>query len=159
MDKDLDFNGGIGADIADLLPAQLPAEHHPLQAHGGAKLDTGQGVNGHLGGAVNRNLGGNLAAKLHHPQILDDKGIDIVLGGMADQLRHLLHLPVCHQGVDSQVYLHTPDMAVFDCLHQGLGGKVLCALAGVKAAAAQVNRIGSVLHRCPKGLHGARRCQ
>ena len=149
----------MGADIADLLPVQLPAEHHPVQAHGGAELDAGQTVDGHLGGAVDADPGGDLTAQLGHPQILDDEGIDVVLCGMADQLRHLLHLPVCHQGVDGQVYLHATDMAVFDCLHKGLGGKVLCALAGVKVAAAQVNRIGSVLNRCPKGLHGARRCQ
>ena len=96
VDKNFNFDGGIGADIPDFLPAQLPAEHHPLQAHGGAKLHPGQGVDGHLGGAVDGNVGSDLAAQLHHAQVLHDKGIDVILGGVADQFRGLLHLPVGH---------------------------------------------------------------
>ena len=30
VDEDFDFNGRVRADVADFLPAQLPAEHHPL---------------------------------------------------------------------------------------------------------------------------------
>jgi hypothetical protein len=57
------------------------------------------------------------------------------------------------------MYIHTPDVAVFDCLRKGLGGKVLCALAGIEGAHAKIYGIGAILHRCPKGFHRARRCQ
>ena len=155
MGKYLNFNGRAGADVADLLPGQLPAQNHPAHAHGRAQLHPRQGVNRHLGGAVDGHLGGNLAAQLHHPQVLDDEGVHVVLGGVPDQLRHFPHLPVRHQGVHRQMNLNPPDMTIFDCLHQGLGGEILCALPGVKAAAAEINRVGSVLHRGPQRLHGA----
>ena len=152
--ENLNFDGGVCADVPNFLPAQLPAEHHPLHAHGGAQLHPGQGMDGHLGGAVDRNVGRNLAAQLHDTQVLDDKGIDIVLGGVADELRRLLHFPVGDQGVQSQVHIHAPDVAVFHRIHQSLGGEILGALAGVQIPHAQVHRVGTVLHRGPQGLHG-----
>ena len=50
--KHFDLNRGIFADIADLLPAQLPAQHHTAETPGCAKLHTGQVVDRHLGRAV-----------------------------------------------------------------------------------------------------------
>ena len=58
--KDLDLDGGIFADKADLLPAQLPAEHHPGAAHARAQEHAGQTMDGHLGGAVDGDVGGDL---------------------------------------------------------------------------------------------------
>ena len=104
-------------------------------------------------------MGGDLAAKLHHSQILNDKGIDIVLGSMADGLCHVAHFPIRNQGIDGQMHLHPPDVAILHCLHQGLGGEILGALAGVKCPNAQINSVCSVLNRCPQSLHGACRCQ
>ena len=153
VDEDFNLDGGVRADVADFLPAQLPAENHPLQAHGGAQLHPRQGVDGHLSGAMDGNMGGNLAAQLHHAQILHDKSVDVILGGVADQLRGLLHFPVGHQGVQGQMHLHAPNVAVFHRVHKGLGGKILRALAGVQVADTQVHRVGAVLHRGPQGFH------
>ena len=66
MGENFNFNGGVGADIADFLPVQLPAQHHPLDAHGGAQQHAGQRMDGHLGAAVDGNAGGDLTAQLHH---------------------------------------------------------------------------------------------
>ena len=113
----------------------------------------------HLGAAVDGDVGGDLAAQLHHAQILDDEGVHIVLGGVADQLGKLGHFPVRDQGIQGKVNLHAPDVAVLHRLGQGLRCKILCALPRVKHAAAQVNGVGAVLHRGPEGLHGPGRCQ
>ena len=134
MAENLNFNRGIFADVGDFLPVQFPAQHHPGHAHGGAQLDTGQRVDRHLGGAVNGYMGGDLAAQLHHAPVLDDKGIHPRLGGGADEIPHLLQLPVRHQGIQGQVDLHPPDMAVPQGLCQGIHRKILCALPGVKSS-------------------------
>ena len=99
MGKNLNFNGGVGADVADLLPAQFPAQHHPAHAPGGAEHHPGQGVDRHLGGAVEGHMGGDLTAQLHHAQILDDEGIHAAAGGVADGLTQLGDLLVGDQGI------------------------------------------------------------
>ena len=157
--EDLDLNGRMLADIANLLPAQFPAEHHPAQTPGRAQQHAGQGVNGHLGGAVQRNGRGDPAAKLHHAQILDDKGIHAAFGCGFDQFDALRDFLIRHQRIERQMHRHTPDMAVFDCLSQGLNGKILCALTGIKCAAAQVNSVGAILYRRPQGIHAPRGSQ
>ena len=47
----------------DLIPVQLPGEHHTAQAHGRRLTHAFQVVDGHLGGGVQGNEGGDLAAK------------------------------------------------------------------------------------------------
>ena len=153
MDENFNFNGRVGADIADLLPAQLPAENNPLYAHGGAQQHAGQRMDGHLGTAVDGNAGGNLTAQLHHAQVLHDKGVNIILRGIANQLRRLGHLPVGDQGIEGQVNLHAPDMAVFNGLHQRLGSEVFCALPRVECAAAQIHGVSAVLNGRAQSLH------
>ena len=153
MAEYLNFNGGILADIADFLPGQLPAEHHPLHSHGGAQQHPGQGVHRQLGGAVHRHLRGNLAAQLGHPQVLHNISVHTRLRRFANQLGHGLEFPVRDQGVQRQVHGDTPDVAVFQRLAQGFQCEVLCALAGVKGSDAQIHRIGSVLHGSPQRIH------
>ena len=104
-------------------------------------------------------MGGNLAAQLHHAQVLDDKSVDIMLRGIADGLRHFFHFPVGNQGIQGQMHLHATDVAVLNGIHQRLGGKILRALPCIKGTHAQVDRIGTVLHRSPKGFHRPRRGQ
>ena len=77
-----------------------------------------------------------LTAQLHNAQVLDNKGVHVVLGRVADQVRKGLHLPVGNQGVQRQMHLHAPDVTVFNCVHQGLGGKILCTLPGIEVTAA-----------------------
>ena len=113
-------------------------------------------MDGHLGGAVDGNLGSDLFAKLDDAQILDDEGVHARTGGLADQLRSSIHLPVGDQGVEGQMHLHAPDMAVFHRLVKGGDRKILRALARIKAAAAKIHGIGTVLYRGLQGFHRAR---
>ena len=157
--EDLDFNGGVGADIGNFLPVQLPAQHHPVHAHGCTHLHPGQGVHRQLGGAVDAHLGRDLAAQLHHAQVLDDEGVHARLGGSPDQLPDRLNFPVRHQGVQGQMDLHPPHVAIAQSLLQGVNGKVFGALAGVKRPHAQIDSIRPILHRCPQRIHRPRRGQ
>ena len=154
MAENFNFNGRICADVADFLPVQLPAQHHPLHPQGSAQLHSSQGMDGHLGGAVDGDIGGNLAAQLRHAQILDNESIHPCLGGFSDQVGNSFEFPVSDQGVQGQMHIHTPNMAVFQCFSQRLQGKVFCALAGVKGADAQIHGIRAVLDRSTQRIHG-----
>jgi hypothetical protein len=48
---------------------------------------------------------------------------------------------------------HVPDVTIFHCFGQGLGGKILGTLAGVKDTAAQIYSVGAVLYGSPQGFH------
>ena len=110
-------------------------------------------MDGHLGASVDGNAGSDLPAQLHHAQVLNDKGVDIILCRVADQLRRLRHLPVGDEGIEGQVNLHAPDMAVFNGLHQRLGSKVFCALPRVECTAAEVDGGSAVLNGRAQSLH------
>ena len=152
------FDGGVLADIADLLTAQLPAENYPLETPCGAELHPGQGVNGHLGGAVNGNFRGNLSAETDNPQILHDERIHTAGGCLTDQGRCSIGFLIRYQSVQRQVDGNTPDMAVFCGFCQSLRGKIFGALTGVKLAAAKINGVGAVLHCGTQGIHRPCRC-
>ena len=112
-------------------------------------------MDGHLGGAVDADPGGDLTAQLGHPQILDDEGIDAHPGGLGDEVGYFLIFPVGDQGIQGQVDSHAPDMAVFQGLAQGLQGEVFGALPGIEGADAQVDGIGAILNRRAQRFHGA----
>ena len=155
--KDFDLNGGVGADVGDLLLAQLSAQDHAAHTQSGTDLDTGQRVDGELGGAVNGHAGGDLTAQPHYAQVLNDEGIHAGQGGLTDQLFQFGGLLVGNQGVQSQVNGNAADMAVLDCFGQGLQGKILGALTRIKNANAQIDRIGTVLNGGLQRFHGAGR--
>ena len=81
VDKHLDFNGGVSADIGDVLPGQLPAEHHTAHAQVGGGLHAVQAVNGHLGGGVDRQVRCALAQGAHQSHILHQHRVRPQLGG------------------------------------------------------------------------------
>ena len=66
MTEDFDLNGGIGADIADLLPAQFPAQDNTGETPGSTQPHTGKGVNGHLGRTVNGHRRRDFTAQTDH---------------------------------------------------------------------------------------------
>ena len=139
----------------DLIPTQFPAQHHPAHAQSGAKQHTGQGMDGHLGGAVDGDMGCDGLAKLHHRQILHDKGIHAGTSSLADERADIAGLPVGNQRIECQMHRDATDMAILDGFGEHLRCEVFRALAGVKEAAAQVDRVGTVLHGSTQRLHGA----
>ena len=96
----------------------------------------GQIVNGHLGGAVDGNMGRDLLTQAHHVQILHDKCVHAGHCRVADQFCQFLTFSVRHQRVEGQMHSHTANMAVLDRLQKSLGGKILSALTGIEHAAA-----------------------
>ena len=155
MGKDLDLHGAVAADEGDLLPGQLPGQHHPADAHPGGLQHALQGVNAHLGGGVDGNGRRQLANQLHQPQVLDDEGVHPQPGGGADDVRGRQHLPVRDQDIQRQMDLHAPDVAVGHRLLQLFQGKVFRAPAGVERVEAQIDRVGPILHGSPQRVHGA----
>ena len=136
MSEYFDFNGGIGADIANFLPAQFPAQHHTGEAPGSTQPHAGKTVDGHLGRAVDGNTGRDFPAQPDNAQILDDEGIHTALGGLLDQGNHIVGLFVGNQGVQRQMDGNATDVAIFDRLSQCLRGEVFGALAGIELSAA-----------------------
>ncbi len=153
MSKYFNVNGGIRTDMPNFLPAQLPAQHNPPNAHSRTQQHAGQRMHCHLRGTVNLHLGRNLATHLHNAQILYDKGIHANPCCKSNHLLQLGHFPVGYQRVQCQVNRHTSDMAILHRLFQCLRCKIFGALAGVKAAAAQINGIRAVLHRSTQRIH------
>ena len=155
VDEDLNLDGAVAADEGDVLPAELPGKHHSAHAHGGGLLHALERVDAHLGGGVDRHLGGHLPQEGHDAQVLDDEGVHPGADGGGDGPAHLLQLPVGNQGVEGQVDADAPDMAVAHGVRQLVKGKVLGALPGVEGAGAQIDRVGPVLYRGAQGVHGA----
>ena len=112
MAENFDLNGGVLTDVGDLVPAQLPGQHHPGHPQVGALLDPVQGVDGHLGGAVDGQVGRRLPQHPYHAQVLDDDGVHTDVAGVGGHLGGAGQLPVGEQGVQSQVDLAAPQMAV-----------------------------------------------
>ena len=159
MGENFNFNGRIGADVADLVPAQLTAQDNAGHAPGGAELDAVQIVDGQLGGAVEGDMGCDFPALLNDAQILHDESIHTGGGGIADQFAQFAHFPVGDQGVQGQMNFDATDVAVFYCLSQGLRGKVFCALSCVKGTDAQVNGVCTILYRRFQRIHRTSRGQ
>ena len=112
MAEDLNLNGGVLADVGDLVPGQLTGEHHTGHAQVGAQLDAVQVVDGHLGGGVDGQVGGCLTQHPQHAQVLDQHRVHADLSGLGGQPGALGHLPVSEQGVEGEVHLHPSQMAV-----------------------------------------------
>ena len=99
VSEDFDLHRGIFTDMANLIPAQFAAEHHAAHTHGSTKHHTRQAVYGHLGRTMNLDRRRDLAAQLHHIQILHNKGIHTNRCGMADQFHQFRCFTVRNQGI------------------------------------------------------------
>jgi len=155
--EDLDFDGGALTDVGDLVPGQLPGEHRPLKPQISGLLDAVQIVQRHLGGGVEGQIGGYLPQHPQHAQILyqhrvrpDGRGVCGVFGGFGQ-------LPVGEQGVQRQIDLGAPQMAIRNRRRKFLPGEILCIAAGVKIPISQIDGVRAVLHGRGHRLHGTGR--
>ena len=112
MAEYLDLDGGALADEFDLIPGQLPGQHHPAGPQVGAPLYPVQRVDGHLGGGVDGQVGDRLAQHAHHAQVLDDDRIHADGAGVGRHFGGSGQLPVGEQGVQGQMDLAAPEMAI-----------------------------------------------
>ena len=151
----LDLHRGVLADVGDLVPAQLPAQHHPGEAQVGAGLHPVQGVDGHLGGGVEGQVGGDLPEHPGHPQVLDDDGVHPDPAGVGGLFGGPGQLPVGEQGVQGQVDPGPPEMAVRNRRRGLLRGEIFGVAAGVEVPVAQIDAVRPVLYGGGHRLHGA----
>ena len=154
MGEDLDFDGGALADGFNLIPAQLPGEHRPGEAQIGGHLHPVQVVEGHLGGGVDGQIGDDLAEHPQHAQILNEHRVGADGAGLGGHLRRLRQLPVGEQGVEGQVDLRPPQVAIRNRRRKLLLREIFRVAAGVKVPVPQIDGVGAVLNSRRHGLHG-----
>ena len=90
MDKDLDLDRAVAADIGNAFPAQLAREHDPAHAHCSGLLYALERVDAHLRGGVDRHLRRHLAQEGNNAEILDDEGVHAGAHRRRDRLPGLL---------------------------------------------------------------------
>ena len=147
MGEDLNLNGGIGADVGDLVPGQLPGEDHAGHALVRAELHAVQVVDAHLGGGVDRHIRGHLAEHPEHPQVLDQHGVHPEAAALLGHLGRGGELPVGEQGIQRQIDLHAPEMAVRNRRRKFLRGEILRVAAGVKVSVSKIDGVRAGLNR------------
>ena len=155
MNKCLDLNGCVGADVFDLVPAQFPGQHRPGHTQVGTLFHSVQGVDSHLGGAMKMQVRGHLTQHPGHAQILDD---DRIHPHFVDLLCHpgcTGQLPIGQQGIHCQEYLRPPKMAIGDRRRSLLIGEIFRIAARVEIAIAQIDSVRAVLDCSGDRLHGA----
>ena len=150
----LDLNGGVLADVFDLVPGQFPGEHRTGHAQVGHHLDAVQVVDGHLGGGVDQQVGGHLAHHPQHTHVLYQHRIGPQAAGLGGELRRLGQLPVGEQGVQGQIHLGAPHMAIRNRRRKFLPGEILRVAAGIKISVSQIDGVRAVLYSRRHGLHG-----
>ena len=100
-------------------------------------------MDGELGGAVDGQTGSGLPEHPQDAQVLDEDGVHPDLGGLGGRPGGGGELPVGDQGVEGEVDLGPPDMAVRNRRGQFLQREVLGIAAGVEIPAAQVDGVGA----------------
>ena len=150
--KDLNGDGTAGADAGHAVPVQLPAQDHTAHAQIRRTLHAGEGVDRHLGGAVEGQVREHGPSQGRQTPVLDNHTVYAAAGGQAQHVRRRCQLPVRGEGVQGQIHFYAADVAVVHRLGQLFGGEVLRAAAGVEFAAAQVDGIRPVLNGGHHGL-------
>ena len=146
VDKHLDLHRAVAADKVNVFFGQFPGQDHPGDPHSRSLLHALERVDAHLGRGVHRHRRRDLAAQGDDTEVLDDKGVHARTGCRLDRLGRGPHLPVGNQGVQRQIDLDAPHMAVAHRLRQLVQCEVFSAPTGIKILGAKVDRVGSVAH-------------
>ena len=152
VDEDLDLSGAAPDDGADVLPGELPGQHHPLHAQLGGLPGASQGKEGHLGAGVDGQIRRDLPGQGKNAPVLDQDGVDAHFGGPAQGRGGLGKLPVRDQGVQREIYLYPPQVAVVHRLLKLPVGKILCVFAGIEVAKAHIDGVRAGLHGGHQGV-------
>ena len=157
VDEHLDLHRAALADELDLPEGQLPGQHHPGEAQLFTGQNAGQVVDGHLGGGMDGQLGGQGADHPGHAQVLDDEGVGPQLVELEDELLCPHQFPVGDQGVHGHIGLDAPQAAVPEGVHQFFAFQIFGIAAGVVVAGAEIYRVGAAPNGGDDAFHGARR--
>ena len=143
MTEHFGFDAAAFCNKADLIQRQLPGEHHPGKAHLFAGNGPRQIMDGHLGGGMHRQIGGQSPHHAHYAQILDDDGAGALPVQRSDEGSGLLQFPVGEKGVHRHIGVHAPQAAIAQKLGELFSGNVLGAAPGVKIPGAEINGVGA----------------
>ncbi|MNP47317.1 hypothetical protein D3C76_1413660 [compost metagenome] len=105
-----------------------------------------------MGGAVNGEVGGNLADHTDQTQILHNHGIHSRLDAGLHQLAGILQLIFEHEDIKGQKPLHPIHMQKRHNIRQLVHGKVIGPGPGIEFLYAEINGISPVGHRRPHAL-------
>ena len=133
-------------DVFHLGQTQFTGQHDPGKAQLLQLQCALQGVHAHLGGAVARQLRGDLPDQGGHRQILADHGIGSAGSHRPDGLFQGRQLGAVHGGVQCHMHRHAAGMAEPHRLFQAVGVKIAGSGAGIEARKAQVDRIRPAEH-------------
>ena len=154
-----DLNGGMGADVADLIPGKLPGQHRPGAAQIRRPLHAVQIHNAHLGAGVDGQIRSRPAHQIQYAQILHQHRVRPCVGGKAHLLRRAGQLRVREQRVQGQIDLDAPDVTVFHRLGELFRGEIFCVAPGIIITKAQIDRPRAALNGGGDRLPGPGRRQ
>ncbi len=146
VDEHLALDGAGGADGADLLQREFTRQDHPVIAQVGQRLRPRRGVDAHLGGAVQRQGGGDLFDQPGGGKIVGDDRVGPRLGHGAHRLGQAGQLAAVHQGVQRHVHPHAPPVAEAHGFPQPLRRKIARREPRVEAGQPQINSISAAEH-------------
>ena len=156
---DLQFFGGLEADLPDLIKAQLPGQDHPAGSQvvpSGGRLvvdDAGLGRN------VALDVGGVALGQSQGTHIGQDDGIHSHAVQILQPLREPGHLLIAGHGVAGHMDPHSLAVAQFHGGFQLFGGKIARKGAHTKHGTRQIDRVRSVGQSHLKPLHSSCRSQ
>ena len=146
MAEYLDGDRAEPADVPDVFPVQLPAQHDAPHPQLCGRRRAGQGVYGHLCAAVEGQVRHDLPGQGRGAPVLYNHRVHAPQGGQPEHLLRLRQLPVCKQCVQRQIHLCPPQVAVAHRLRQLLRREIPRTPPGVPIAAAQIDCVRAVLH-------------
>ena len=99
-------------------------------------------------------VGDALAEHPQNAQVLDDDGVDADAAGVGGHLGRAGEFPVGEEGVQGEVDLAPPQVAVGHHLFHLLPGEIFRVAPGVEIPVAQIDGVRPVLHGGGHRLHG-----
>jgi hypothetical protein len=145
----LELDVGGRADAPQVGERKLAPQHHPAGAVGGGEGDALGTGDGHLGGAVDRQAGRDLARKARHADVLHDHRVHARLGDRRERAFGGVEFVVEDQGVEGD---EAADAALVQRRHrlgEFLEGEADLG-AGAEVVEAEVDRVGAGLDRSPQ---------
>jgi hypothetical protein len=94
------------------------------------------------------NIGYYLSERSRKTEILHDYAVDARITRFGGKFKRLLHLVIGYERIQRQVYIDAARMCIQQFLAKRIRIEVIGIFPGVEGSASQVNRIGSVFHRC-----------
>ena len=156
VDKRFDLDGAIRADFADLPTRKLAREHRARHVEPCRFLNARERVQAHLRRGVQRHVGNDFLQRRQNAPVLHQDRVHAALRRGARLRGKRGELAVGDEGVERQIDLHAPQMAIRDRRAEFLVREVPRAAARVERAKAHIHGVRTALHGGNKRLLPAR---